>query len=212
MNLFEKLFRFPPDEGEPSPSAFFSRLPSLETEDLLLRQPRMKDAKDIYAYASDGEVARYVLWEPHTSPAETRASVRALIHRARNGWPSSWVIVLRRSGLVIGTIGFVWFSAENRSAEMGYSLSREYWNRGYATQALRAVTREAFRSLPLNRIEAQHDVRNPASGRVMEKCGFRREGILRSRVLNKGEYVDVALYSLLRSDLLPDSPSCRPQP
>ena len=57
-----------------------------------------------------------------------------------------------------------------------------------------------FRSLPVNRLEAQHDVRNPASGRVMEKCGLRQEGILRSRILNKGEYVDVALYALLRSD------------
>jgi RimJ/RimL family protein N-acetyltransferase len=52
----------------------------------------------------------------------------------------------------------------------------------------------------VNRLEAQHDVRNPASGRVMEKCGLRREGILRSRIRNKGEYIDVALWAVLRSD------------
>ena len=57
-----------------------------------------------------------------------------------------------------------------------------------------------FRSLPVNRLEAQHDVRNPASGRVMEKCGLRQEGILRDRIVNKGEYVNVALYAILRSD------------
>ena len=107
---------------------------------------------------------------------------------------------MRESGRVIGTIGFIWYSAENSSAEIGYSLSADHWNRGYATQALQAVSAEAFRSLPLNRLEAQHDVRNPASGRVMQKSGFRKEGILRSRVFNKGEYVDVALYSLLKSD------------
>ena len=63
-----------------------------------------------------------------------------------------------------------------------------------------AVVDAVFTSLPLNRLEAQHDLRNPASGRVMQKCGFRQEGVLRSRILNKGEYVDVALYALIRSD------------
>ena len=183
-----------------SPPEFFYRLPVLETEDLVLRRPARKDAKDIFRYASDPEVARYVLWEPHRSVSETRMFVRELRSRLRAGCPSSWAVVLRETGFVIGTIGFMWYSTENRSAELGYSFSREYWNRGYATQALTAVTDAVFRSLPVNRLEAQHDLRNPASGRVMEKSGFRQEGILRSRILNKGEYVDVALYAILRSD------------
>ena len=201
MKIFWQRLLSVPEADRSSPPMFFSCLPSLETRDLVLRRPRMKDAADIYAYASDDRVARYVLWEPHRSLSETRSCLRDLIRRARAGYPSSWVITLRKSGKVIGTIGFVWYSAENRSAEIGYSLSADYWNRGFATQALQAVTAEAFRSLPLNRLEAQHDLRNPASGRVMEKSGFRREGILRSRVFNKGEYIDVALYSVLRSDL-----------
>ena len=157
------------------------------------------------AYATDPEVARYVLWDPHRSLADTRAFLRDLRARARRGYPSSWAVVLKETGAVIGTIGFIWYSTDNRSAELGYSFSRQYWNHGYATQALRAVCRECFRSLPLNRLEAQYDLRNPASGRVMEHAGFRREGVLRERILNKGEYVDVALCSLLRSDL-PASP------
>ena len=183
-----------------SPPVYFYRLPTLETEDLILRRPVMKDAKDIFRYASDPDVARYVLWEPHRSLSETRSFVRYLRSRIRAGYPSSWVVVLKETGTVIGTIGFIWYSDENRSAELGYSFSREYWNHGYATQALQAVIDSVFRSLPVNRLEAQHDVRNPASGRVMEKCGLRKEGILRNRILNKGEYVDAALYALLRSD------------
>jgi ribosomal-protein-alanine N-acetyltransferase len=186
--------------GAVSPPMFFSCLPVLETEDLLLRAPRRKDAKDIFAYASDPEVSRYVLWEPHRSLSETRRYVGTMIRRAREGYPSSWVVTLRETGQVIGTIGFVWYSYDNRSAELGYSLSREYWNRGYATQALKAVVGAAFRSLPLNRVEAQHDVRNPASGRVMEKSGLRQEGVLRDRVLNRDEYVTVALWAILRAD------------
>lgn len=187
-------------DGTMSPSVFFFRLPDLETEDLILRKPRIRDAKDIYSYASDPEVARYVLWEPHRSVSETASFIRDLRARIRAGCPSSWVVVLRGTGTVIGTVGFVWYSAENNAAELGYSFSREYWNHGYATQALRAVIDAVFSSLPLNRLEAQHDVRNPASGRVMQKCGLTQEGILRGRILNKGEYVDTALYSILRSD------------
>ena len=202
MSFFWNRFLSVPEASDTvlSPPVFFSRLPVLETEDLLLRKPAMKDAKDIYRYASDPEVARYVLWEPHRSLSETRSFIRFLRSRIRAGYHSSWVVTLRETGTVIGTIGFIWYSDENRSAELGYSFSREYWNRGYATQALRAVIGAVFRSLPVNRLEAQHDIRNPASGRVMEKSGLRQEGILRDRIVNKGEYVSTALYAILRSD------------
>ena len=202
MSFFwNRFLSLPPEADRPlPPSLFFYRLPTLETDSLILRKPCMKDAKDIFLYASDEEVARYVLWDPHRSAEETGMFIRDLRRRGRQGLPTSWAVVLRGSGKVIGTIGFIWYSAENRSAELGYSFSREYWNHGYATQALGAVISSAFRSLPVNRLEAQHDLRNPASGRVMQKCGLRQEGVLRSRILNKGEYVDVALYAILRSD------------
>ena len=199
--LLNRLLSLPQDpEGAVSPPVFFSCLPELETADLILRKPAMKDAKDIFRYASDPEVARYVLWEPHRSLSETRSFIRFLRGRIRAGCPSSWVVTLKETGTVIGTIGFIWYSDENRSAELGYSFAREYWNHGYATQALTAVISALFRSLPLNRLEAQHDVRNPASGRVMEKSGLRQEGILRDRLINKGEYISVALYAILRAD------------
>lgn len=201
MNRLLFLSRKAPEDVA-NPSCYFSRLPLLQTEDLSLRPVRMKDAQDIYAYASDPEVSRYVLWEPHRSLADTRAYIRYVRGLYRRGLPSSWAVVHRNSGKVIGTIGFVGYSSFHHSAEIGYSFSRIFWNRGYATQALRAVIGSAFDVLPdLHRIEAQHDLRNPASGRVMEKCGMIREGVLRGRLYNKTEFVDVAVYSVLRSDL-----------
>ena len=202
--MFRKYLRylsFP--DAVPSASdyaAYFSRLPVLETASLTLRPMVMSDAQDIYAYASDPEVARYVLWEPHQNLRDTRAYIRYIRSLYRNGFPSSWAVVLRETGRVIGSIGFMWTSAENRSAEVGYSLSRRYWNHGYATEALSAVLDSAFCSLNLNRIEAQRDQRNPASGRVMEKSGMLLEGVLRSRLMNKGEFIDVSLYAVLRRD------------
>lgn len=187
--------------GEDSFS-FFARPPVLETEDLVLRPLAMRDAKDIYAYASDPLVARYVLWDAHRSISETRSYIRYVRGLYRRGLPSAWAVTLRGSGRVIGTIGFVSYSRAGGTAEIGYSLARDCWNRGYATEALRAVLRACFDRLPeLYRIEARHDVRNPASGRVMEKCGMTREGILRGQIYYKGEHADVAVCSVLRPDL-----------
>ena len=202
-SLLEKLtVCHPNSERAGTIAVFFSKPPLIRTEDLVLRPMKMSDASDIFHYASDPEVAKYVLWDPHRSIADTRAYIRyirSLYHRAL---PSSWAVEYRPTGTVIGSIGFMGYSDMHHAAEVGYSFSREYWNRGLAPQALGAVIRTAFAQIPgLNRIEAQHDVRNPSSGRVMEKCGMRMEGILRNRLMNKNEFIDVALYAILRSDL-----------
>ncbi len=186
-----------------TPAEYFSALPRLETERLSLRPLLRTDACDIYDYASDPEVARYVLWEPHKNLSDTRAYIRYVRGLYLHGLPGSWAVTLSDSGRVIGTIGFMYYSEANSSAEIGYSFARNVWNMGYATEALQAVIGSVFASLPLNRLEAQHDIRNPASGRVMEKCGMHMEGVLRQRIRNKGEFADVVLYSVLRSDLEP---------
>ena len=121
----------------------------------------------------------------------------------RNAAPGTFAIALRDGGKVIGTIGFMWVQRDNRSAEVGYSLSRAYWNRGYMSEALRAVLDFGFTKLNLNRIEAQHECDNPASGHVMKNAGMRHEGTLRERIYNKGRYADVELYAIVRRDFVP---------
>lgn len=180
----------------------FSHLPKLETERLILRPLKMSDAWDMFVYAQDPEVSRHVLWETHRTIRDSRQFLRAAIRQYRHGRPGSFAIALKESGRMIGTIGFMWVNVDYRSAEVGYSLSRDYWNRGIMTEALRAVLRFGFDQLRLNRIEAQHEVDNPASGRVMAHVGMRYEGILRKRLKNKGKFVDVALYAILRDDPL----------
>lgn len=175
-------------------------LPPLESGRLLLRKLNMRDAPDIYDYSRDPQVARHVLWSAHASPSESRSYIRYMLRRYRLGEPSSWGIVWKDENRVIGTIGFMWIHEENASAEVGYSLSRAYWNRGIMTEALGMVLDFGFHTLQLNRIEAQHEVDNPASGAVMRKVGMRHEGTLRSRLYNKGRYVDVELYAILRKD------------
>ena len=188
----------------------FGRLPTLQTERLTLRPARMSDAQDVFAYSRDPEVARHVLWEAHTSIHQTRAYLRYLLKQYRAAAPSSFVIELRATHRVIGTIGFMWYQADNRSAEVGYSLSRAYWNRGLMSEALRAVIAYAFDELSLNRIEAQHECDNLASGRVMEHAGMRHEGCLRQRIYNKGRFADVELYAILKRDYASAARTRRP--
>ena len=184
-------------------SDWFASPPVLETERLRLRRARLRDAADIYAYASDPEVSKYVLWDTHRHLSDTRAYIRYLKSQYRDGLPSSFVIERKADERVIGTIGFMSYDADNLLVEVGYSLAREAWNRGYMSEALAEVIRYAFETLRIHRVEAFHDAENPASGRVMEKCGMHREGVLRGRVWNKGSYRDVVLYARTREDDLP---------
>jgi len=172
----------------------------LTTKRLILRRMEMKDAQDIYSYGRDKEVARHVLWRAYTHVAEAREYVRYMQKKYRAGAPASWCIELKETGEVIGTIGYMWHQSEHNSVEVGYSLSRKYWNQGIMTEALERVLHYSFMDLQLHRVEAQFETDNPASGAVMKKCGLKYEGTLRGRLFNKGRYVDVNLYSILRPE------------
>ena len=83
---------------------------------------------------------------------------------------------------------------------MGFWIGVQSWGKGYATEAAGRVIRYAFEELRLNRVYAHHMLRNPASGRVLEKVGMKREGLLRQRVRKWGVFEDVVLLALLRQD------------
>ena len=175
-------------------------LTEIETDRLTLRRLTLKDADDMFQYSADPEVARHVLWDAHTSVGDTRAFIRFCMRRYRAGEPASLGIALKASDKVIGTIGFMDINCQHMSAEVGYSLARTYWDLGIMTEALSALIAFGFEEMRLHRIEAQHEVNNPASGAVMRKVGMHCEGTLRGRLMNKGKYVDVDLYAILRDD------------
>ena len=182
-----------------------SRMPifpmeEIETERLLLRRMEMRDARDLFEYSRDEEVARYVLWEAQKNVSESRAYIKFMLRKYRAGDPASWCIVRKDEGRVVGTIGYMWYQSEHSAVEVGYSLARACWNQGLMTEALSAVIAYTFDKLRVNRIEAQYELDNPASGAVMKKCGMTYEGTLRQRLYNKGRYVDVGLCSILKSE------------
>lgn len=175
-------------------------MPEISGQRLTLRRLNMKDTNDLFEVCSDPLVSRYVMWTTHRSIVETREFMRSVLRQYRSDRPAPWGIVHRGEQKVIGTIGFSWLNRDHNTGEVGYSLHRRYWGQGYATEALKMVLEYGFEVLLLNRIEAQFDLRNPASGKVMEKAGMTKEGTLRQRLYYKGEYVSVDLYAMLRSD------------
>ena len=177
-----------------------AELPTLETERLLLRKITPADEADVFAYASDPEVPKYMPWEAHHSLEVTRAYLAGVFERYQNHSPGPWGIVHKRDAKLIGTCAYHDWQRDDRRAEIGYVLSRSYWGQGYMAEATRAIMAFGFRELGLNRIQAMCDLPNTGSARVMEKVGMRFEGVLREYFFEKGSYVDLKLYSILRSE------------
>ena len=131
-------------------------------------------------------------------PEVTKALMRDWIERYETDDFFLWAVEF--TGQMIGTVNLHDIDRENRRCEIGFSIGSKWWNQGIMTEALRRIVAFSFDELKLNRLEAQHDKENPASGRVMAHVGMHYEGTLRQRLMNKGRYVDVALYAILRSD------------
>ncbi|MBQ2816950.1 MAG: GNAT family N-acetyltransferase [Clostridia bacterium] len=173
-------------------------MPPIETQRLLLRKLTLDDAEDLYEYSREERVAKYVLWRAHESIADTKFFLRCVQRQYRQyDKTAPYGITLKDSGKVIGTISFSYVAGDRSSAEIGYSLSHDYWNMGYMTEALKAVIDYSFKELYIHRIEAVHDVRNIASGHVMRKCGMKLEGTMRDKLINKGEYITVNMYAII---------------
>lgn len=148
----------------------------MQTSRILLRPWRNEDADALFKYASDPEVGPRAGWPPHKSVEESREIIRTLFHSDH-----IWAIELRETGEAIGCMGYYTCSESNidigkNDAEAGYWVARPYWNRGICTEALRLLINYCFNVKGFHTIWSDFYIDNPASGRVMEKCGFNDTG------------------------------------
>ncbi|UOE56124.1 GNAT family N-acetyltransferase [Cytobacillus oceanisediminis] len=169
----------------------FGDVPKIETERLVLRKITLNDAEDMYLYASNEEVTRYVTWDTHSSLSD-------FINSFLPQYDAPWGIELKENGKFIGTVHFVWWHPKHNSAEIGYVLSKEYWGKGLITEAAKAIISFGLESMNLVRIQARCFLENEGSERVMEKLGMSFEGISRKVMYVKGEHKDLKVYSLLK--------------
>ncbi len=173
---------------------------TLATQRLILRRAASEDAEAGFAnYASDPEVTRYLTWSAYESVEPYRQYLFGEIENYPQADHYSWLIELKGVG-VVGAIAFVQVDESTETLDIGYVLGRKWWNQGMMTEAFLEVMRFGFEEVGANRITGRHDVRNPRSGRVMQKCGMTYEGTLRQAARGNDGVVDICHYSILASE------------
>ena len=175
---------------------------TIETDRLILRQFTMDDAEAMFRnWAGDDAVTKHLTWPTHSSVEVSRMVLSDWTSHYPEPDFYNWAIVLKENGPEpIGSIAVVGIRKNVDCAIMGYCMSRAHWRRGIMAEALTALIGFLFDEVGFNRIEADHDSNNPASGRVMEKSGMRHEGILRQAGRNNQGIIDASRWAILRSD------------
>lgn len=180
----------------------FRDFPVLETERLILCEIIQTDASAVLKIRGDYEVTRYNIGQAYTSVTQALDLIKGMTRRFNEGNELRWGITLRDENEVIGMVGFNYWHHWDHRASVGYDLARAHWGKGFMPEALRAVLCFGFERMELNRIEADVSAVNAASIRVLEKVGFRQEGVMREQYFEEGVYYDLLMYSILKREFV----------
>lgn len=174
-------------------------IPTLETPRLVLRPFAPDHAPQVRELAGDARVADTTLNIPHPYPdgiAEQWIATHAAAFADGTG---ATFAITEKDSTLCGSISMM-IALRHQRAEIGYWLGVPFWGRGYTTEAALAVVHFGFTVLHLNRINAHHFARNPASGRVMQKIGMRYEGTLHQHMRKGDQFEDLLCYAILRDE------------
>ena len=182
----------------------FSTFPTLTTPRLILRQSLPGDAADFFSYYSDPEVMKYDDPNiPMGDIAEAVSLIDDLSSRQRftDRLSINWGIVLREENRVIGDLGFYFSEKRYYTVDLGYMVARPYWRRGVAAEAVGAAVQFGFETLGVHRINVDTRMDNIASVRLIEKLGFRHEGVRRECIRSEdGSYQSWGLFGMLENE------------
>jgi RimJ/RimL family protein N-acetyltransferase len=173
----------------------------LETERLVLRELSLDDLPAIQLFAADPEVVKYHIWGPNTED-DTRAFLSPAIAAQKESprLAYEFAIIDKATDTLIGGCGIRSKNPESRIGDLGYTLQRDFWGKGLATETARRLVSFGFDDLNLHRIWATCDPENIASARVLEKVGFKKEGHMREDTFCKGKWRDSLLFAVLETD------------
>lgn len=180
----------------------FEFFPTLETERLVLRKIIKKDIEEIYQIFSDPEVAKYDWFYPLTAKEEALKFIERYEQEYKEQEEITWGIALKETNKLIGTCCLGSFEEAARRGEIGYDFMQNEWNKGYATEAIKAVVNFGLKDMHLNRIEAFITPGNEASTKVLEKSSFTKEGLVRERDLIKNKLEDGIVMAILQKDVV----------
>ncbi|MBZ0331294.1 GNAT family N-acetyltransferase [Halomonas sp. ANAO-440] len=171
--------------------------PKFTTKRFLLRPFELADARDVQRFAGEWIIADTTLNIPHPyGEGLAEEWIKSQARRFEDGTLATFAVTETDPEQLVGAVGLS-INPEHAVGELGYWIGLPFWGRGYATEAVQALVNYGFTELRLNRVQARHLVRNPASGRVMRKIGMSYEGTLRKSILKWDVYEDLAMYSIL---------------
>ncbi|ABN58417.1 MULTISPECIES: GNAT family N-acetyltransferase [Methanoculleus] len=173
--------------------------PVLITDRLLLRPYTLADACAVQRLCGDYAVSATTLLPYPYPDGLAELWIASLREGTERGEAAAFAVTLARDEVLIGGARLRIETAHARG-ELGFWVAKSCWGKGYATEAVRAVIEYGFCVLGLHRIHAMHFSRNPASGRVMEKCGMVHEAHLREHARKWGVFEDVEVWGILRDD------------
>ncbi|MBE5773188.1 MAG: GNAT family N-acetyltransferase [Clostridiales bacterium] len=178
----------------------------MRTARLTLRPFEVADAEAMYNnWASDPEVVKYLTWPVHASAELTRSLLKSWCEKYAQPDYYQWAIVPDGVNEPIGSIAAVTVNDRTGCITIGYCMAKRWWGQGLMPEALSALIRFFFDEVGANRIDAQHDANNPKSGRVMQKAGMRKEGVLRAAGVNNQGVCDEVIYAILREEYLAEA-------
>ena len=178
---------------------------TLETERLILRRFKMDDVEELFyhGYITDEVMAKNLSWDPCKTIEEQREIIKSGVDQYQNNDFYKWLIETKDTHELIGGIDICNLYKRKNYGEVGYCIGSKYWNKGYATEALRKVIEYLLLECDFHLVEARYAGYNPASGRVMQKAGMKKDGELRERRLDNetGIYTPQIYYSILKDEL-----------
>ena len=174
-------------------------LHTLYTDRLILRPYEISDAPRASQLAGDKEVAE-TTFVPYPYTLELAANwIESHQNLIENGDAYPFAVVLKEENVLIGTMT-IRIDKHHNKGELAYWIGKEYWGKGFATEAAKKVIEFGFNQLRLNRIWAQIMSKNKASVKVLEKSGLKYEGTLKQDILRWDEYQDVDIYGVLKEE------------
>lgn len=175
---------------------YINNKPTVETERLIIRPMTKEDIPALKEWLPDKIL--YTYWGK--SPSKAELNPELLFEKEEKPTKSFHLgIAVKETNKVIGDI-WVYLIEKDRMASVAIRLSKSFQGKGYGTESLSAMTRFCFENTELQRLQAEVDVRNISSGRMFEKCGYKREGHIRQgKMVNT--WCDYFIYGILSSDM-----------
>ncbi|MCF7792922.1 MAG: GNAT family N-acetyltransferase [Candidatus Cloacimonetes bacterium] len=175
--------------------------PTLETKRLILRKISGDDKEDLFELLTNSEMDKKMIWNHLDDMDEIEAYITEVRDSYNMNHPSCFGIELKEDNHLIGVVEFFNYKEEFNCVEMHYMLLPKHHRKGMMTEALLKILSFIFDKTDINRIEAFCLKENKAAAKVLEKAGLILEGILREKILVGDEYMDIKLYSMLKSDM-----------